>query len=135
MPLTVAILTADKREPDKDYQNPVPAFGTAPEALLQGLATIPDLNVHVISCLQEPVRAPGKLADNIWYHGLHVPKSGWLRTFYQGCIRAMRRKVREINPDIVHGQGTERDNALGAIFSGFPNVLTIHGNMWLVAKG
>jgi glycosyltransferase involved in cell wall biosynthesis len=77
--------------------------------------------------------SPEKLADNIFFHSLHVPKIGWLRTLYQGCIRATRKKLRELRPDIVHGQGTERDSALGAVFSGFPNVLTIHGNMRLVA--
>jgi glycosyltransferase involved in cell wall biosynthesis len=39
-----------------------------------------------------------------------------------------------IKPDIVHGQGTERDCAVSAVFSGFPNVLTIHGNMRLIAE-
>ena len=48
------------------------------------------------------------------------PKIGWLRTLYQGCVRATRRKLREIQPDIVHGQGTERDCAIGAVLSGFP---------------
>jgi glycosyltransferase involved in cell wall biosynthesis len=57
-----------------------------------------------------------------------------MRTLYQGCIRATRKKLREIQPDIVHGQGTERDCAMGAVFSGFPNVLTIHGNMKAVAE-
>ena len=42
--------------------------------------------------------------------------------------------MREIQPDIVHGQGTERDCSISAVFSGFPNVLTIHGNMRQVAK-
>ena len=37
--------------------------------------------------------------------------------------------MKEIQPDIVHGQGTERDCALAAVLSGYPNVLTIHGNM------
>lgn len=37
-------------------------------------------------------------------------------------------------PDVVHGQGTERYCALAAVFSGFPNVLTIHGNMRQLAK-
>ncbi|MEI6197696.1 MAG: glycosyltransferase, partial [Verrucomicrobiota bacterium] len=134
MPLSVAILTAEKREHDKDYSNPNPAFGTAPEALLQGLAGIPEVAVHVLTCVRQPVKAPEKLADNIWYHSLVVPKIGWLRTGYQGCFRATRKKLHEIRPDIVHGQGTEHNNALCAVFSGFPNVITIHGNMRLVAK-
>ena len=57
-----------------------------------------------------------------------------LRTGYQGCIRAVRRKLREIGPDIVHGQGSERDQNISAVFSGFPNVITIHGNMRMVAR-
>ena len=47
----------------------------------------------------------------------------------KGCIRAVRKKLKEIRPDIVHGQGTERDCAISAVFSGFPNIITIHGNM------
>ncbi len=132
-PLKVAILTSDKRDHDRDYANPVPGFGTAPAALLQGFAQLPDVEVHVVSCTQQPLAAPARLAPNIFYHSLLVPKIGWLRTFYQGCVRAVRRKLREIQPDIVHGQGTERDCALSAVLSGFPNVLTLHGNMRLVA--
>jgi glycosyltransferase involved in cell wall biosynthesis len=134
MSLTVAILTAEKREQDKDYANPAPAFGTAPEALLQGFALLPDVEVHVLSCVRQPVNAPEKIADNIWYHSLVVPKIGWLRTGYQGCLRATRGKLREIRPDIVHGQGTEHNNALCAVLSGLPNVITIHGNMRLIAR-
>src|SRR5439155_13329895 len=88
----------------------------------------------VISCTQQPMASPQRLADNIWFHSLHVPKLGWLRTGYQGCIRAVRKRLKAIKPDIVHGQGTERDCGLSAIFSGFPNVVTIHGNMSELAR-
>ena len=132
--LRIAILTAEIREHKKDYANPTPGFGTPLEALLPAFAALPDIEVHFISCLRQRVNAPEKLAGNIWYHALHVPKIGWLRTAYQGCIRATRKKLREIQPDIVHGQGTEHNNALCAVFSGFPNVLTIHGNMRIIAK-
>lgn len=132
--MKIALLTTDSREHYGDYANPRPYFGTAPEALLAGFASLPDLEVHVISCLQQPVSSPEKIGPNIFYHGLVVPKAGWLRTGYQGCIRATRRKLREIQPDIVHGQGTERNCAISAVFSGFPNVVTIHGNMQAVAR-
>jgi glycosyltransferase involved in cell wall biosynthesis len=130
----IAILTADSREHFHDYENPAPYFGTAPEALLQGFAKMPEVEVHVVSCVRQPVRSPEKIASNIFYHSLHVPKTGWMRTLYQGCIRATRKKLREIQPDIVHGQGTEHNNALCAVFSGFPNVITIHGNMAELAR-
>jgi glycosyltransferase involved in cell wall biosynthesis len=128
--MRVAIITTDNREPFREYHKTMPWFGTAPEALLQGMAQLPDLEVHVIGCTQRPMASsPEKLADNIWFHSLLVPKFGWLRTGYQGCIRGVRRLVGELKPHIVHGQGTERECGLSAVFSGFPNVLTIHGNM------
>ena len=127
--MRIALLTTDSREHFKEYGCPRPYFGAAPEALLQGFALQSDVEVHIVSCSQHPMCSPEKLADNIWFHSLHVPKMGWLRTGYQGCIRAVRKKLGEIKPDIVHGQGTERDCALSAIFSGYPNIVTIHGNM------
>jgi glycosyltransferase involved in cell wall biosynthesis len=132
--LRIAIITAEVREHKKDYADPTPGFGTPLEALRQGFAALPGIEVHYVSCLRQPVNAPEKLAANIWYHALHVPKIGWIRTGYQGCIRAVRKKLREIQPDIVHGQGTEHNNALCAVFSGFPNVVTIHGNMAELAR-
>src|SRR5207245_545470 len=45
-----------------------------------------------------------------------------------------RRNLKQIQPDIVHGQGTESDCAISAVFSGYPNVLTIHGNMRRIAE-
>jgi len=134
--MRLALLTTDNREHFKDYGNPEPYFGTAPEALLEGFKLMPkDIEVHIVSCLQkEPVSSPAKLADNIHYHALHVPNMGWMKTAYQGCIRSVRRKLGAIKPDIVHGQGTERDCAICAVHSGYPNVLTIHGNMRLIAQ-
>lgn len=132
--MRIVQLTTDAREHYKEYDKVQPFFGTAPQALLAGFARVPNVEVHVVSCIQQPMTSPEKLADNIWYHALLVPKAGWLRTGYQGCVRAVRRKLRDIRPDIVHGQGTERDCALNAVFSGFPNVLTLHGNMRVIAK-
>jgi len=132
--MRIALLTTDGREVWKDYATPTPHFGTAPEALMQGLALMPEVEVHVVACLRKKVQTPPKLAPNIFFHTLHVPKLGWMRTGYQGCIRAMRKKLRAIQPDIVHGQGTELDCAMNAVFSGWPNVVTIHGNMAELAR-
>jgi glycosyltransferase involved in cell wall biosynthesis len=132
--MRIALLTTDARTVYKDYSNPAPYFGTAPEALIQGFALTPEAEVHVISCLRRKVESPAKLAPNIFFHSVLVPKIGWMRTAYQGCIRAVRKKLKAIQPEIVHGQGTEFDCALDAVFSGFPNVVTIHGNMRLIAR-
>jgi glycosyltransferase involved in cell wall biosynthesis len=132
--MKIALLTTDGRVVLNDYSSPAPQFGTAPEALLQGFARLPEVEVHVVSCLRKKAQSPPKLAPNIFFHSLLVPKIGWMRTAYQGCIRAVRKQLKAIQPDIVHGQGTELDCALNAVFSGFPNVLTIHGNMRLIAR-
>jgi glycosyltransferase involved in cell wall biosynthesis len=132
--MKIAIITTDNREHFKEYARPRPYFGTAPEALLQGFAQLAEVEVHVVSCARQRMQSPEKLANNIFFHSLVVPKAGWMTTAYQGCIRATRKKLREIQPDIVHGQGTELDCAMDAVFSGFANVLTLHGNMRLIAK-
>jgi glycosyltransferase involved in cell wall biosynthesis len=132
--LKIALLTTDKREHDRDYQNTCPSFGTAPSALLEGFSSLPDLEVHVLSCTQQAMSSPAKLADNIWFHSLHVPKIGWLRTGYAGCLLAVRKKLLEIRPDIVHAQGTERDCATSALFTRIPKVLTVHGNLRAIAN-
>jgi glycosyltransferase involved in cell wall biosynthesis len=122
-------LTTDSREHFKDYHAPEPYFGAAPEALLQGLAGIEAAEVHVISCVRETVPSPPRIFGNIHYHSLVVPKNGWMSSLYWGCMKATRQLIRELKPDVVHGQGTELDCAMSATHSGFPNVVTIHGNM------
>ncbi|MEI9959640.1 MAG: glycosyltransferase family 4 protein [Limisphaerales bacterium] len=132
--MKIAILTSDARDHDRTYAETVPRFNAGVTSFFEGFAKRPEVELHVLSCIQKSMEAPEKIAPNIWYHGLHVPKIGWLRTGYQGCIRAVRRRLREIQPDIVHGLGTERDCSISAVLSGFPNVVTIHGNMAELAR-
>jgi len=130
----IAFLTTDARDHFHQYHKRVPFFGAAPTALLEGFALIGKPEVHVISCAQQKLISPAKLEENIWYHGLTVPKLGWLRIGYAGCIRAVRKQLASLKPDLVHGQGTERDCAIEAVASGYPNLLTLHGNIRSVAK-
>ncbi len=132
--MKVALLAGDARENFRNYTEATPTLPGGTASLLDGFARLPDVELHVVSCLQQPVQSPEKLADNIWFHSLHVPRIGWLRTGYQGCIRAVRRKLRELRPDIVQGDGTERDCAISAVFSGFPNVVAMQGNMAELAR-
>lgn len=133
-PLKIAIVMTDNRDESRCYADPLPYFGTAPTALLNGLATLPECEVHVVCCVQRPVVAPEKIGPNIYFHTEVVPKWGWLRGGYLGCIRSVRRQLKKIQPDIVHGQGTERYCAISAVFSGFPNVVTVHGCMNAIAR-
>jgi glycosyltransferase involved in cell wall biosynthesis len=132
--MKIALLAADLRQNFRIYTDTTPRLPGGTASLIDGFARLPEVEVHVISCLQQPVQSPEKLADNIWFHGLYVPKFGWLRTGYQGCIRAIRRTLRGIGPDIVQGDGTERECALSAVFSGYPNVVAMQGNMAELAR-
>lgn len=127
--MKIVQLTTDNREQQNDYDNPLPHFGAAPEALLEGFAMLEDVEVHVVSCVRREVQNPNRIYRNVYYHPLLVPKLGWMTSIYAGCIRSTSRLIRDISPNIVHGQGTERDCAMSAVHSRFPNVLTIHGNM------
>jgi glycosyltransferase involved in cell wall biosynthesis len=132
--LKIALLTSDARESFKQYDRSEPYFGTAPQGLMDGFRDHPAAEIHVISCSRVPLPAPAMLADNIFFHQPVVGKWGWGRSLFSGCVIATRRLLNDLRPDIVHGQGTERDCAMSAVFSGFPNVLTIHGNMRVHAK-
>lgn len=132
--MKIALLTTDNRGPFREYDKESPWFGMAPEALLSGFAALPEVEVHVVSCIRQPVKAPAQLAANIWFHSLLVPKIGWMSTGYLGCIRAVRKRLKLIQPDIVHGHGTEYDSAICAAFSGLPNVITLLGIMKEMAQ-
>ena len=132
--MIIAHLIADGRDEQGRFGDPVPEFGPATAAVLAGLVRQPGLELHVVSCAHRPVAAPERLPGGIYYHQVVVPSWGWLRSGYAGCVRAVRRELAIIQPDIVHGQGTERWCALAAVFSGWPNVVTIHGHMQQVAR-
>jgi glycosyltransferase involved in cell wall biosynthesis len=134
-PLRIGVFTTDNRDHWRKYDLPNPIFGPAIEALFEGFALFPqEIEVHIISATQKPLQHPDRLGPNLWYHSVVVPKWGWLRGAYAGCIRAVRSQARVLRLDLVHGQGTERDCALEAVFSGLPNILTLHGNMRAVAR-
>ncbi|MBL6765995.1 MAG: glycosyltransferase family 4 protein, partial [Verrucomicrobiae bacterium] len=132
--MIIAQITTDNREAYERYDRLVPEFGTAPTALFAGLSDRKDVELHILSCSKRAMSSPEKLGERTWFHGVHVPKFGWLRGGYGGCVLGLRHRLGQIGPDLVHGQGTERECALGAVFSGFPNVVTIHGNMARVAR-
>ncbi len=127
--MKIVQLTTDNRNQIKQYDLTEPYFGTAPAGLIDGFSLIEDVEVHVISCTSRRMSVPEKLAANVYFHQPYVPKIGWGRSMFLGCAWATRRLLRRIKPDIVHGQGTERDCSMEAVLSGYPNVLTLHGNM------
>ena len=132
--MRIAHLIVDARDDQSRFEDPVPEFGPAAAAVLAGLVRQPGLELHVVSCAHRPAAAPPRLPGGIHYHQVVVPAWGWLRSGYAGCVRAVLRQLAIIQPDIVHGQGTERWCALAAVFSGRPNVVTVHGHMQQIAR-
>lgn len=129
-PLKVAFVVVDDRFAKSA---PVPFFGSAPTALLQGFQELGDeVEIHVICCTIGQQPSPEKLAENIWFHSISVPKWGYLRTLHFGCHRAVRKMIRSIQPDIIHAQGTERWCAITAAMLPYPKVLTIHGFLRMI---
>lgn len=132
--LRVVQIVPDDRDMFRNYELPEPYFGSAPTALLEGLSEWNDsVEVHVISCVRKRMPAPPQLAGNIFYHQVLV-SGGYRRTLFFEAVRKVRKKIREINPDFVNGHGTEDYPALCAAFSGYPNCITLHGNMRAVAR-
>lgn len=132
--IKIAFLVPDNRQEFSKWDLPQPVVGPAPQALLNGFAQLPDCEVHVLFCLKRPIPVPTNLAPNIFAHRLLVPPAGYMKTLYSGCLRAIRGEVRRLNVDVVHGQGSERYPAYCAARSGRPNVITLHGNMRLLAR-
>jgi glycosyltransferase involved in cell wall biosynthesis len=128
-PLRIALVTTDARHWFRQFDSRTPNFGTAIQGLLQGFDGMQGVEIHVISASPSALDSPEALGPNIRFHHLHVRKWGWGRSLFLGVAARIRRLVRELEVDVVHGQGTERDCSVAAVLSGKPNVLTIHGNM------
>src|SRR5580704_5879238 len=67
------------------------------------------------------------LSANCILYRLRAPRfSGMPVAFFPRVLR-IHSLLRALKPDIVHGQGTEREYAAAAVLSGFSNVITVHG--------
>ena len=141
--MRIAILSVDNREGGEPaFAGLVPHLGTAPNALVEGLGLIasgydgpnPPFEVHIICCLKQLPPETIPLGANVYYHPILLPHWSYLRTLHSGPVLAVRRKLREIRPDIVHAQGTERWCAISAALAPYSKVLTIHGNLRLINR-
>ena len=94
--------------------------------LSRGLAALPGVDVHVVvSEARRPVGVE-RLAPNLAVHSIGgSPRLGNLLFALPDRAR-ISRALHVLAPDIVHAHGAHRD-ALGAMDSGLPTVVTIHG--------
>ncbi len=87
----------------------------------------PDVDLHIV-CADRRIR---QNISRVWggatFHLIKVPRGGSY-FLYRGWLRAYKKKVRELVPDVVHSWGTECGFAVAALHSAPQNhVLGIQG--------
>lgn len=94
--------------------------------LSRGLAATPGLDVHVV--VSEAGRPPGveRPEPGITVHSLGGTARFGNLLFALPDRRRIARALRALAPDVVHAHGAHRES-LGALESGLPTVVTIHG--------
>lgn len=108
-------------------------------ALSEELVRRPDVQLDICT-FTHTVRKDQTIAlpNGLRVHVLRWAVPGTLRGFpvwfpwdeltgYRGQIRRLRRECRKLQPDVVHGHGTEGPYGLAAIRSGFPHAVSIQG--------
>lgn len=94
--------------------------------LLNGLRQIDGLDIHVVSCRDEIEKERTVNADGMTIH--YIPTVKRFGNISLGVVERYRikKKIREIDPDIVHAQNYP-NNGYSALQSGYPAVMTVHG--------
>lgn len=96
------------------------------EVLAEALANLKGVEVHVITLYKGGRTAHVSRGNlHVWY--LYVPKLLNGVTLYGAAALKARRLLKRINPDIIHGIGTEHIWPTVALSTKLPTVITIHG--------
>jgi glycosyltransferase involved in cell wall biosynthesis len=101
-------------------------------ALAHALARRPDIECHVVAAMNGATtnyRRVGALHVH-YIRRLNLPR---LVTQRLHDVPALVRLIRSVNPDIVHGEGQDRQ-ALAALGAGFPTVITPHGVLFIESR-
>lgn len=97
--------------------------------LAQGLARINDNDVHVITMTGDIKKDRVIQYEGVSYHLIKsTPIPLKALTFFKSNKWKIHKLLKEINPDIVHGQSRGRESYF-AVSSKFPSVITNHGQI------
>jgi glycosyltransferase involved in cell wall biosynthesis len=129
MPLRLALLAAFPPHviPGLEAHRPAGHYATWLPQLAEAFGECADLDAHwVVATRQLVAEAPVRW-QNQTFHFLHVP--GRLRMFrgYLRESRAITRRVRELDPDLVHAWGSEDCYALAGARCRRPWLLSMQG--------
>ena len=98
------------------------------------LSRIPDTEVHVVTESEEITCSKELRAGNLILHFVKSPAHFKTLTLWQFDRMRLHRVLRDIRPDIVHGQGIESQYGYATVTAPYPYVLTIHGLSMLSNK-
>lgn len=109
---------------------------TPVQNLLIGIRTArPDVRVSVVTMSKAVSRDVSfEIAPNHDVHVLKAPRYSGMAVASLPRVRRVHGVIADLGPDVVHGQGTEREYGLCAVLSGRPNLLTVHGVLSEVHK-
>lgn len=102
--------------------------------LLGGFTADPEVQVEVVITGRVGEALTVELGPNIRGHVVPVGKVSGMPVGYAPRIKAVRSYLRELDVDIVHGQGVEAEYGAEAVWSGLPNIVTVHGLLRTVKR-
>jgi glycosyltransferase involved in cell wall biosynthesis len=137
-PLTVAILcnypTYRFTEELGLDRNAIRRVTTWNDSLIEAMSGIDGLRMHVITACAE-INSPRTVnRDNLRVTYLDMPRWKNAFTLFQYTRYRAARLLEKIQPDLVHGIGTEHIWPYVATHYGLPCVVTIHGVMTSIVK-
>ena len=102
--------------------------------LAKALAAIRGNEVHFITTNTSIRRDIIIRSEGVHIHFLVVPKKIRLVTLFQYNKMKVHKELSKIQPDIVHGRGTEHEYPYFAVTANFPNVITFQNYVPLIIQ-
>ena len=101
-----------------------------------------DIDLHLLTCnvaaAKDQIIKDGRITYHIFKSSLPGFKRGYglssAYTLFALPIVKMIRRLKSLRPDVVHGHGTEGPFSLTAVFSGFPNIVSLQGIITEIVK-
>lgn len=88
-----------------------------------------DLDIHWVTLSERVTARKSRDEGNQHFHVLPTTAAGRLKSFFRKDLANIAHLLDEIDPDVVHGWGSEDVHGLAAVRSGRPNVFSLQGLM------